>query len=373
MLDVLAPIAAACDLTIPERHRRPIAIVGAGAIVDIAHLPAYRAAGLEIVGLHDLDGDRAAEVAARHGVPRVYGSLDELLADERVHVVDVAIAPQAQPGVARRVLAAGRHVLCQKPLAMDVASAEELVAAARDRGLQLAVNQQLRFDEGVAAARAMLAAGWVGDPVQVTFDVHIDTDFSAWGWLMTSERLEIMFHSLHYVDAIRSFVGTPERVFCSGARWPGQVAVGETRTISTLVYPGDLRALVAVHHHNRTGDPVARFRIDGTEGSMRGTLGLLYDYPHGRPDTLEVRSQAVPTDGWLPYPVTTRWIPDAFAGPMGGLLAAIAEGGTPPTSGADNLDTLRLVHALYRSIDSGEAQLVGALGASAAGAEGGRR
>jgi predicted dehydrogenase len=58
----------------------------------------------------------------------------------------------------------------------------------------------------------------------------------------------------------------------------------------------------------------------------------------------------------VPYPVTTCWIPDAFAGPMRALLAAIAEGTPAPTSGADSLDTLRLVEACYAAIDSGNAQ-----------------
>ena len=354
MIDVFAPIAAAADLTIPAGHRRPIAIVGAGAIVDVAHLPAYRQAGLEVTGLYDLNAGRAAEVADRHGVPRVYGSLEELLADERAEVVDIAVAPAAQPGIVRQALAAGKHLLCQKPFAPDVATGRELVELAEKAGRKIAVNQQLRFDEGIAAARAMVRQGWIGEPTAMTFTVNIFTDWSAWDWLVTTDRLEIVYHSIHYLDAIRSVLGDPELVFCTGSRTPGQVAKGETRTMSTLVYPGEVRALVHATHENRTGDGEAAFRIDGTKGAIKGTLGLLYDYPHGRPDTLQVNSRVLPTDGWLPYPVTRRWLPDAVAGPMGSLLRAIAEGGEPETSGADNLGTLRLLDALYRSMDSGQ-------------------
>ena len=75
----------------------------------------------------------------------------------------------------------------------------------------------------------------------------------------------------------------------------------------------------------------------------------MYDYPRGRADTLELSSRVLPTDGWLPYPVTTRWIPTAFIGPMASLLKAIAKGGQPLTNGRDNLATLRIVHALYES------------------------
>ena len=354
MLDLLAPIAAACDRSVAEEFRVPVAVVGAGAIVDVAHLPAYRAAGLEIAGIFDIDAKRAAEVASRHDLARVYSSLKEVLADERVRVVDIAVAPQAQPGIARQAVAAGKHLLCQKPFVPDAETGEELIKAADEAGVLIAVNQQLRYDEGLAAARAMVDAGWVGEATAMSFNVNITTDWTPWPWLVRSDRLEIMYHSIHYLDAIRAVLGNPDRVFCAGGRTPGQVVAGETRTISTLLFPGGARGLVHATHENRTGDPEASFRIDGSAGSIKGTLGLLYDYPHGRPDTLEVNSRVVPTDGWLSYPVTTRWIPDAFAGPMGSLLQAIAVGGEPWPSARDNLGTIRMVNALYESMDSGE-------------------
>jgi predicted dehydrogenase len=354
VLDLFIPIAEACDTVIAAEHRLPVAVVGAGAIVDFAHLPAYRAAGLEITGVYDINSERAHEVAARHGLPRVYSSLEELLGDERTRVVDIAVAPQAQPGIVRQAIAAGKHMLCQKPFVPDAKTGDRLIELAERAGLLIAVNQQLRYDEGMAAARAMVEAGWIGEVTAMTFTVNVTTDWTPWPWLVRSDRLEIMYHSIHYLDAIRAVLGEPAQVFCAGGRTPGQVAVGETRTISVLVYPGNARGLVHATHENRTGDPEATFRIDGTKGSIKGTLGLLYDYPHGRPDTLEVSSQVVPTDGWLAYPVTSRWIPDAFAGPMGSLLRAIATGGSPYPNARDNLGTIRLVDALYTSMDSGQ-------------------
>lgn len=355
MLDSLNAIADACRVTIDRSHVRPVAIVGAGVIVDVAHLPAYRKLGIEVVGVYDLDDSRAREVAARHGVPQVYACLEHLLDDPRVEVVDIAVVPWAQPDIVKAALAAGKHVLCQKPLALDVAQARDLAALAADSGQMVAVNQQLRFDEGMAAAHAMVRAGWIGEPTAMSFTVNVSSDWKAWPWLVTSDRLEIMYHSIHYLDAIRAILGDPVRVFSTGSMTPGQIPKAETRTMSTLVYEGNVRALVHTTHENLSADPEALFRIDGSEGSIKGTLGLLYDYPRGRPDTLAVFSRTLPTDGWLAYPVTERWLPDAFGGPMASLLRSIATGEQSPTAAADNVRTVELVHALYDSIDSGRA------------------
>lgn len=358
MLDVFAPIADACDLTIPERHHVPIVVVGAGAIVQVGHLPAYQRAGLPVAGICDVNTERADEVRQRFDLPRTY-SFEEVLADDAIEVVDIAVVPDQQPEVARRVLLAGKHVLAQKPLALASTLGRELTELARSANRRLVVNHQMRYGEGIAAARAMAEAGWIGEVTTFTIEVNINTDWSGWSWLVQSPRLDLMYHSIHYFDSVRSLFGTPERVFCATGRRPGQQVAGETMTMTTLVYANGQRALVNVNHENISGDYSARFRIDGSAGSVRGTIGLLYDYPHGRPDSVEVSSAVLPTDGWLPYPVTSRWIPDAFAGPMRALLAAVADGTPAPTNGEDSLQTLRVVEACYASALSGNSELVG--------------
>lgn len=347
--DIFAPIRDAIRIDVDPAHRRPIAIVGAGEIVDLAHLPAYHAHGLDVVGIMDLDPARAADVAARHKLSRVYASVEEIAADPAIVIVDLAVFPWVQCAIARTLLDAGKHLLCQKPLSYDFAEAAQLVAHAGDRKRLLAVNQQLRWSESIAAMRAMIAQGWIGEPFEFTWDFHVYTPWEAWPWVARQPRLDLNQFTIHFLDAVRAILGEPLRVYGTQAREPGQPEQGETRSISVLEFPGETRALLRSFHKNRTGDPRAEFRVDGTSGSIRGTIGLMYDYPRGRADTLEIHSRVLPTDGWLPYPVTSRWIPAAFIGPMASLQRAVATGGTPETAGADNLRTLRIVHALYES------------------------
>jgi predicted dehydrogenase len=350
MIEQFADISEYCRLAVPDAYKRPIAIVGAGGIVDGAHLPAYALAGLQIVGITDVNQERAREVAQRHGIPRVYASVDELLADPVVEVVDIAVPVAHQPPIFRAVVGAGRHVLAQKPFTDNPATARELASLAADAGVVAAVNQQMRFDEGFAAAHRMVELGWLGTVTSFTLTVNSYSDWSQWEWAQAMERLEIMVHSIHYHDAVRWFLGEPASVYSVGGRTPGQYPVGETRTITTYTFPGGASALVFANHMNVWNDPTAEFRIEGTEGAIRGTIGLMYDYPEGRPDTLDVSSSVIGTDGWVPYPVTQRWFPHAFIGSMGSVLEAIATGSTPRSTVADNVKTIELVDAIYRSM-----------------------
>lgn len=349
MTDVFAPIREAAEIKVPEAHKLPIAIVGAGEIVDLAHLPVYTEHGLDIVGITDINRERAEEVAGRHGIPRVYDSWEEIAGDSEVPVVDIAVYPWVQHGIAIPMLEAGKDLLCQKPLSYDFQESCEIVDAAERCGRKLAVNQQLRFTETVAATKAMIDQGWIGDPFEMSWDFHVYTPWEAWDWVTELPRLDINQFTIHPLDSVRYILGNPKYVYSTQAREPGQPQKGETRTISVLEYEGETRAFLRSFHKNRCGDPRAEMRVDGTEGSIRATIGLMYDYPTGRADTLELNSRVLPTDGWLHYPVTSRWIPAAFIGPMASLLEAIATDGTPLTNGRDNLDTLRLVKALYES------------------------
>jgi predicted dehydrogenase len=342
-------------LVIPAHHHKKVGVIGAGGIVQGAHLPAYQKAGLPVRAITDIDQTKAQALADEFGIPHVYPSVEALLADPEIEVVDIAVPASEQPALVLAALDAGKHVLAQKPLATTVEAALELAERAENSGLLVGVNQQLRCDEGMAAAYEMVQRGWLGELSGFSITVNLDTPWHLWDWAQSMERLEVMIHSIHYHDVVRWFLGNPTRVFALAGRTAGQAPIGETRTVSSYLYDSGVVAVVHANHVNKGEDNLAEFRIDGSEGSIRGTLGLLYDYPVGRCDTVELKSSVVPTDGWVPYPVTQRWIPDAFIGTMGSLLAEIAGEGTRRSPISDNVDTVKLVHALYESIETGQA------------------
>ena len=177
------------------------------------------------------------------------------------------------------------------------------------------MNQQLRWGQGIRAARTLITKGWIGQVTDASIQVSVNTPWDMWGWLVISPRLEILYHSIHYIDAMRSL----DIVFGIGP-------AGERQNGN-----GPLRAFI------------------GTEGVITGTLGAMYNYPHGRPDTLEWSSHKYYPDKRFEAKLEGQWIPDAFIGPTASLMQAIQEDGIPETDGADNLQTLRVVEAAYLS------------------------
>ena len=143
---------------LPQRKDWRIGCLGSGFIMRDCHLVAYRKAGFNPVAIASRRVESAREVAARRGIPKVHGSYEELLNDRSIEVLDVAVPPNAQANLifeaCRRKTVKG--ILAQKPLGMDFAEAKKIVEACERAGIVLAVNQNMRYDQSVRAAKTLL-------------------------------------------------------------------------------------------------------------------------------------------------------------------------------------------------------------------------
>ena len=120
------------------------AVIGSGFIGTV-HVEALRRIGVRVTGILGSTAERSAASAADLDVPRGYASLDELLADDAVSVVHVTSPNELHHPQVKAILAAGRHVICEKPLTMTSAESAELVSLARSSGLVAAVNYNQLF------------------------------------------------------------------------------------------------------------------------------------------------------------------------------------------------------------------------------------
>jgi predicted dehydrogenase len=328
-----------------------IGILGSGWIVKECHLPAYADAGAEVVGIASRTAERAAELASAHGI-RAFGSWEEMVEDPAVEVVDLAYPPDVQAPLIAEIVArdAGiRGILAQKPLAATLADAREAVRLCEERGVVLAVNQNMRYDHSIRALKRLLDEGMLGEPVmaQITMHAHV-------GWMPYAARYPrkgMLIMSVHHLDAFRFLFGEPEGIVATtrGGVDPSSGAADEMATY-TLDYPGGLLA-VAIDNTFSPLDQGIEWRVDGSGGTARGTVGWP-DHPGGSPSTLRYVGAEHPERVIEPR-WTARWFPDAFGGTMAELLGAVDSGRPPTVSGRDNLATMALLEAAYSSAASG--------------------
>ena len=342
---------------LPTDRSTGIGCVGAGFIMADCHLVAYRAAGFNPVAIASQDPTKARVVAARHSIPGAYDHYERVLEDKRVEVLDVAVPPDVQFDVIKAAVAYKDHIrgiLAQKPLGMDYAQAKEIVRLCSEAGITLAVNQNMRFDQSVRGCKSLLERGYLGTPVLGTIDMRAIPHWMPWqrrlGWV----TLRIM--SIHHLDSFRYWFGDPTRVFASirtDPRTEKKFPHEDGICLYILEYENGLRASswddvwAGPAMEGAESDTYIRWRVEGTDGMARGTIGWP-SYPARTPSTLDFTTTRRP-GYWFQPRWKEVWFPDAFVGPMADLLIAMEEGREPPISGRDNLKTMALVDACYRS------------------------
>jgi predicted dehydrogenase len=165
------------------------AVIGTG-FIGAVHIAALRRLGVPIVGVLGSSPARARERAAALGVPKAYDSLDQLIVDPDVKVVHVTSPNKEHYPQVMKLLQGGKHIVCEKPLAMTSAQSAEMLALAKKTGLVAAVCYEVRFYPLNHHARGMVVNGDMGDIRLVTGYFHQDwlarpTD---WNWRLEPEE-----------------------------------------------------------------------------------------------------------------------------------------------------------------------------------------
>jgi predicted dehydrogenase len=333
---------------VPAGLRAGIAILGSGQIARTAHLPAYRQHGLDVVGVWSHTHGSAEQARKEFPFVRtVYDSPEELLADPAVTVVDIATRVEHRQRWLEAAVAAGKHVLAQKPLGADPNALVPIIERAEAAGLRVAVNQNARWAQVWRLATLLVEQGAVGDVVGVTHLLDkplpplTGTHFDDIAHMLVTDYL------LHWTDITRCWLSGNRvtAVQATDGRVPGQPASAKNPWSATVQIgcADGATALLRVVGNVRTRVPACPFWVHGTEATIRGSI-------LGR-ELLELERD----DVIQRYTLDGAWFVDGFAGAMGELLCAIKEDREPSNSARDNLATLRLTHAATASAERGGA------------------
>jgi predicted dehydrogenase len=331
----------------PPNYRPGVGLIGCGDIARSWHLPAYAQYGVRVVGVYDPAPEATEGIRDRFPfVRRVFPSLDALLDDEEIEIVDVATRPDVRPELVGRALAAGKHVLAQKPLALDFRAARGLTDQAEERGLRVAVNQNGRWSPAWRIATLLIEQGEIGEILAVThfhdrpLPPLVGTHFDE------LDHFVIYDYFLHWIDICRCWLDgkAVEAVRAFDYRTPNQPAEAKSPWAAwvEIHYADGANALIRNVGEAQTERPSCPFWVHGTKGTIRGSVLLGSDF-------LELERNGKSTR----FPLEGAWYPDGFAGALGELVTAIAEDREPYHSARHNLLSLQMTLAACRSAEEG--------------------
>jgi D-apiose dehydrogenase len=332
-------------------HR--VAVVGAGYFASF-HLEAWRALGVPVVGIADLDLARAEGLATSFGVPRAYGSAEAMLQAAEPTLVDVVLPPQAQAGVLQAALAKHLPVICQKPFGQDLAQARSFARAAQAQGRPLVVHENFRFMPWYRECRRLIDAGYFGRLHGISFRLRPGDGQGPRAYLdrqpyfQQMPQLLVRETAVHFIDTFRYLMGEV-RAVSARLRRLNPVIKGEDAGLIVFEFDDERSGLFDGNRLNDHGAANTRLTmgemwLDGEAGVMRldGDARLWWK-PHGQPEAEH------------PYPHDRDSV---FGGAVVALqahvLAHLDHGAPLENAATDYLANLQVQAAVYHSHASGQ-------------------
>lgn len=308
--------------------------------------------GAVVTAICDRDLARAERYAVEFDIPLVYEDPEELLRSGAVDFVDIVTPPATHRELVELAARYKTDVICQKPMAASLEDARAMTAACRSAGVRFMVHENFRWQTALRAVKE--AAHEIGPLFWGR--IHWRTSYNVFRdqpYLAQDERFVLTDMGVHLLDLARFFFGESTRVFCRTQRVNPDIRGEDVATVMLQTASGATCLVELSYASQLEQDPFPQtlVHLEGPQGSL--TLG--------RDFKLRLMTAAGPTHRHVP-PAPLRWADPVFAHIQESVVriqqhwvTCIWEGWQPETSGEDNLRTLALVEAAYRSAESGEA------------------
>lgn len=328
---------------VPKTFQPRIGLIACGGITE-THVKAYQTRGWPVVAFADLNRE-AAETRRDACNPDgdVYTDYQELLARDDVNVVDIALHPDHRGAAIEAALQAGKHVLSQKPYALDLEEGARLADLAEAKGLKLAVNQNGRWAPYVRWLALAIRKGFIGEVQSVCMEMNWDHTWIQGTAFEQVEHVMLYDFAIHWMDMLRLFMGKRKALSANAfeSRAPDQqvrppmMASAQFRfehALATLLFDG----------HSRQGAR-EQIRVVGTRGVLQAEGELCKAH----------QVSLITEEGICRPELVGEWFAEGFQGTMGELLCAIEEDRVPENNARENLKSLELAFAAIRSAETG--------------------
>ncbi|MFM7335482.1 MAG: Gfo/Idh/MocA family protein [Tabrizicola sp.] len=324
------------------------ALIGASTIASQHMIGALRGAGQDVAAVVSTSAARATEFAADHAIPAAFNQLDPVLADPGIAAVYISSTNEKHHAQALAAIAAGKHVLCEKPLAMSAEDAAEMVRAARAAGVTLATNHHLRCSGSHRTIRDLIAQGRIGRVLSLRLfhAVHLPPHLK--GWRIDNPAAGggvIPDITVHDADVARFLLGETPLSVVAQMTASGMGQGVEDSAMSVWTMPSG--AMVMSHESFTHPFAGSGLEVHGTEGSIFAR-GVMTQLPVGEIELVTAKGrEAVP---YSPHNLHLQGVTD--------FLAAVAGQGTPAATGEDGIASLAVALAVREAARTGQRQLV---------------
>jgi 1,5-anhydro-D-fructose reductase (1,5-anhydro-D-mannitol-forming) len=325
------------------------AFVGASTIAGQYLVGAVRAqSGSDVAWVVSGSSDRAAEFARTHGIAKSGSDLAAALADPDVDAVYISSTNEKHHAQAIAAIAAGKHVLCEKPLATRIADAQAMVRAAEQAGVVLATNHHLRSAGSLRAIRDMITTGKVGKVLSLRVFHAVELPVHLRGWRLDNPEAGggvIADLTVHNADCVRFLLDEDPVSVVAHMDATGLGQGVEDSAMSVWSMPSG--AMVFSHESFTHPFADSGIEVHGTKGSILAR-GVLSQEPKGEIDLVTVAGTArVEFDRAGLYETVVR-----------DFGAAVAGQSAPAASGRDGVKSLQIAEAVRRAALTGQRQTV---------------
>ncbi|RLE87165.1 MAG: gfo/Idh/MocA family oxidoreductase [Thermoprotei archaeon] len=319
-----------------------VALIGCGFIGGV-HLGSWkRVKGAKLVAVVDIIEGRAKRAAEEYGVPNYFTDYSKVLEMKEVDIVDVCTPTYTHAEIAVAAMKSGKHVMCEKPIALRLREADEMIQTAKKAGVKFMVAHCLRFWPEYVAAKRIVDEGTIGEP-RIARAYRL-SPFPEWAPWHKDRRLGggvFVDMSIHDVDFLRWALGDIESVYARGGVLKTRDSTAHDYTHAILKFKNGAIAYVEGSWIQPPGFPFTTYL------EIVGTKGMLTVDNHSTSAVRIFRPGAPPTD-------FTPVEEDAYYKEIKHFYECVVEDKEPMVTGEEARKTLEVVLAAVKSIEEGK-------------------
>ncbi len=334
-----------------------VALFGTGFIANI-HMESYHrfVHDAEVVAVYGRNLEKAQEFAKAHEIPAAYHDMDELLAKEEVEIVDICLPNYLHHQACLKAAEAMKHVIVEKPLAVTLEQADEMIAACSSRGLKLMYAEELCFAPKYERVRDMVEAGAVGEVYMLKQAEKHDGPHSPWFYKKETAGGGVMMdmgcHALAWFRWMTKKARAVSVYADMKTVFHNEITDCDDNTITIVEFENGVTGL-AEDSWGKPGGMDDRIEVYGTKGVsyadlFRGNSALTYS-TDGYGYAME---KAGSTKGWT-FTIFEEAFNQGYPQELAHFVSCVREDKTPAVTGEDGRAVLEMIYAAYMSAKSG--------------------